>query len=69
MLVHRHVKPGGWVEINEFDIRLYSDDGTLTEETHIWKFYDLVNKAAAKAGTFALSPTCQKNKNRFANTG
>lgn len=51
------MKPGGWVELNEFDLRLYSDDESLKPEMYISKFYDLVNDAAAQSGTLALSPT------------
>ena len=31
----RHVKPGGWVESQELSVDARSDDGSLTEESHI----------------------------------
>jgi len=49
----RHVKPGGWVELNEFDPWLHSDDGTLKKDMYMSRFYDLVHKATAMKGTFA----------------
>ncbi|KAI5837882.1 S-adenosyl-L-methionine-dependent methyltransferase [Morchella snyderi] len=52
-LVHqafRFLKPGGYVEIAEYDMGLFSDDGTFSEDLWLWKFYDLVNKAANKNG-------------------
>lgn len=50
------MKPGGWVELNEFHLRLFSDDGSLKPEMYISKFYDLIGDAAAQAGTLTLFP-------------
>jgi hypothetical protein len=50
--VDRFLKPGGYIEIHEYDMGLFSDDGTLPEDLWLWKFYDLVNKAANKNGIF-----------------
>lgn len=55
MWAYRHLKPGGWVELNEFDLRLYSDDSSLGKDMYLSTFYDLIHKAAAKTGTLALS--------------
>ncbi|KAH0611894.1 uncharacterized protein H6S33_009946 [Morchella sextelata] len=46
----KFLKPGGYIEIHEYDMGLFSDDGTLPEDLWLWKFYDLVNKAANKNG-------------------
>lgn len=48
--MYRFVKPGGFVELAEYDMNLFSDDGTYHEGTYLWKFYELVNKAANKHG-------------------
>lgn len=48
----RFLKPGGYIEVAEYDMGLFSDDGTFPEELWLWKFYDLVNKAANKNGIF-----------------
>lgn len=48
----RFLKPGGYIEVAEYDMGLFSDDGTFPEDLWLWKFYDLVNKAANKNGIF-----------------
>ncbi|KAH0606033.1 uncharacterized protein H6S33_004490 [Morchella sextelata] len=47
---YRTTKPGGWVDITEYDFHLYSDDGTFHKDLSMYKYYDLVNKAADKSG-------------------
>ncbi|PUU82488.1 S-adenosyl-L-methionine-dependent methyltransferase [Tuber borchii] len=44
------LKPGGWLDVAEFECRLKSDDGTLLAEGDLSRFYDLVNEAADKSG-------------------
>lgn len=48
--VYRFVKPGGYIEFGEYEMDLYSDDGTFHSGLYLWKFYDLVKKAAKKHG-------------------
>ncbi|KAL8636082.1 MAG: hypothetical protein Q9228_006485 [Teloschistes exilis] len=31
----RHLKPGGWIECQERSVAVHSDDGTLSEDSHI----------------------------------
>ena len=44
------MKPGGWLDVAEYEMRLKSDDGTLHVDSNLFRFYDLVNQAADKLG-------------------
>ncbi|KAI5816918.1 S-adenosyl-L-methionine-dependent methyltransferase [Pyronema omphalodes] len=45
------LKPGGYIESFEFQkFNMYSDDGTYNSYTAMWRYYDLLNKAAEKSG-------------------
>ena len=44
------LKPGGWLDVAEYECRLRCDDGTLPVDSSIHRFYDLVNEAADKLG-------------------
>ncbi|PUU81839.1 S-adenosyl-L-methionine-dependent methyltransferase [Tuber borchii] len=44
------LKPGGWLDVTEYEMRLKSDDGTLRVESNLFRYYDLVNQAADKSG-------------------
>lgn len=49
--MHRCLKPGGFIEIVEAaGGKLQADDDTYTPQSAIWRYYELVNQAAAKAG-------------------
>lgn len=37
----------------EYEFFLLTDDGSLKENTRLWEYYDLVNKAAVKLGIFS----------------
>ena len=41
----RHMRPGGWVEIQEFDSRANCDDGSLPEDAPLKKFFDTASEA------------------------
>ncbi|KAI5858314.1 S-adenosyl-L-methionine-dependent methyltransferase [Tricharina praecox] len=45
-----HLKPGGYIELYEYAFAVKSDDGTYTPETAIYRYYQLVNKAAERSG-------------------
>ncbi|KAI5844349.1 S-adenosyl-L-methionine-dependent methyltransferase [Tricharina praecox] len=48
---YRCLKPGGFIEIVEAAAgKLQADDDTYTPQSAIWRYYELVNQAAAKAG-------------------
>jgi hypothetical protein len=42
----RATKPGGWVELGQYERSLFSDDGTVKENSFTSRFYTLLNKAA-----------------------
>jgi len=44
------LKPGGWLDVSEFECRAMSDDGTLLAESNLSKYCDLLNEAAEKSG-------------------
>ncbi|KAK1996046.1 S-adenosyl-L-methionine-dependent methyltransferase [Colletotrichum falcatum] len=46
---YKHLKPGGWLELQEFNLPL-SDDGTLTEDHALQRAMKLLGEAAAKTG-------------------
>jgi hypothetical protein len=48
--VARNLTPGGYVELQEIDVIMKSDDGTLTEDNALLKWNKLLNEAAIKLG-------------------
>jgi len=50
LLSNSALKPGGWLDVAEYECRLKSDDGTLPLEGDLIRYYDLVNEAADKLG-------------------
>lgn len=44
------LKPGGWIEIDEFESWLKSDDGTLTEDSAIHEWQTFCDEASQKSG-------------------
>lgn len=49
---YRHCKPGGYLEIAEYEMAVGCDDGTCHEGLALWKFYQVVDKAAMLNGVF-----------------
>ena len=47
----RNLKPGGWIEIQEFDARANCDDGTLADDAALRRFFDTAERAV---GTFGM---------------
>ncbi|KAH7137874.1 S-adenosyl-L-methionine-dependent methyltransferase [Dactylonectria macrodidyma] len=48
--IFRYLAPGGYVELQEIDVIMKSDDGTLTEDHTLGKWTKLLEEAAAKLG-------------------
>ncbi|KAL0260732.1 hypothetical protein SLS55_004422 [Diplodia seriata] len=46
---YANVKPGGWVEFQDYDSVYYSDDGTLTPEHDMKKWLDTLRQACLDA--------------------
>ncbi|KAI5856821.1 S-adenosyl-L-methionine-dependent methyltransferase [Tricharina praecox] len=58
--IYRATKPGGYVEIGELGGRLFSDDGTMTEENPLKKSFDLTIDTLETLGrTFPVAGTLQ----------
>ncbi|KAL2223280.1 S-adenosyl-L-methionine-dependent methyltransferase [Thermoascus aurantiacus ATCC 26904] len=51
---YKHTAPGGWVEFQDWNVKMYSEDGTL-EGTSINQYYETVIAAFEKAG-YVTSP-------------
>ncbi|KAJ9412782.1 hypothetical protein QL093DRAFT_2540300 [Fusarium oxysporum] len=49
----RNLTPGGYVEIQEIDVIMKSDDGTLGDDSVIIKWSNLLNEASAKLDIMA----------------
>ncbi|KAH0612473.1 uncharacterized protein H6S33_008853 [Morchella sextelata] len=47
---YKHCKPGGWIDIAEYEMDIFSDDGTLPPDCELKKFYTLVSQAADITG-------------------
>jgi trans-aconitate methyltransferase len=45
-----NVKPGGWVEFQDFDITFYSEDGSYSQESDAAKYMSLLTTSARQAG-------------------
>ncbi|KAF4448378.1 hypothetical protein F53441_8186 [Fusarium austroafricanum] len=46
--IYDYLAPGGWVELQEIDVNMKSDDGTLTKDCPIMKWSNLLNEASVK---------------------
>ncbi|CAG8172361.1 unnamed protein product [Penicillium nalgiovense] len=44
------LKPGGWIEQMELDVRVYSDDSTLKKEHQLWGWGDMFIRCSERAG-------------------
>lgn len=50
LAIHRHTKPGGWVEFVDLDMNLYSNDGSLSDDNPLSKWNKNILKAARMMG-------------------
>ncbi|EXL90215.1 S-adenosyl-L-methionine-dependent methyltransferase [Fusarium oxysporum II5] len=48
--IYQNLAPGGYVELQDIDVIMKSDDGTLTEDNALLKWNKLLNEAAIKLG-------------------
>lgn len=44
------MKPGGWVEFQDFNLKYYSDDDTLKDDSDTSKWVDILLDASRKNG-------------------
>lgn len=47
---YRHLKPGGWVELQELSVNVQSDDGSLAEDSYFRRWYKNEEAAWNKMG-------------------
>ena len=44
---YKHTKPGGWIEVSDFEMEHFSDDDTLTLAPKIGEFFDGLKTASS----------------------
>ncbi|KAH6876611.1 S-adenosyl-L-methionine-dependent methyltransferase [Thelonectria olida] len=47
---HEHIKPGGWIEIQELDARANCDDESVSPDSSLSKFFDTAETAVKEFG-------------------
>ncbi|KAH0614396.1 uncharacterized protein H6S33_000032 [Morchella sextelata] len=47
---YKATKPGGWLDLSEFEFWLFSDDNSLPVTSPIYRYYEAVNDAASARG-------------------
>lgn len=52
----RHIKPGGWIELQELHFKALCDDDTMKEDYLFAKWLDLVRQGLEKFGVDLLGP-------------
>ena len=50
-----HLKPGGWLEVQEVTLPIFCDDGSAAPDSALLKWGDLVKEAALKGGIDAAA--------------
>ena len=57
---YKHTAPGGWVEMQDWDLRIYSEDGS-TKGTSIQQYYNYVLPAFERTGVVVYpGPSLEK---------
>jgi len=46
----QHLKPGGWIELSEFEAWASTDDNSLPHTSAYWEFQNLIDEASSKFG-------------------
>ncbi|UQC80174.1 methyltransferase domain-containing protein [Colletotrichum lupini] len=54
--IYKNLEPGGWVELQELDVFVTSDDGTLTEKHALSQWSKLLHGASEKLGRPYIDP-------------
>lgn len=52
----RHIKPGGWIELQELQFKALCDDGTMKDDYLFAKWLDLCRQGLEKFGIDLLGP-------------
>ncbi|TGZ76703.1 S-adenosyl-L-methionine-dependent methyltransferase [Ascodesmis nigricans] len=56
----RHTKPGGWTELSEISFDVHSKDGTMTEDTAIYKYMQIGTEAYRRLGIVFPGPSMMR---------
>lgn len=67
ILIFRHIKPGGFLELQETYAKICCDDNTLSPDSPMVGWFTLIEKAAAASGR--AFEDCSKFKHQLANAG
>lgn len=54
--------PGGWIELQEFDVWIYSDDGTLANAPFCCQWQQKIDEASTKFGKKMNIACCYKGQ-------
>lgn len=54
------LKPGGWIECQEFDLAPKSDDDSISRDNWMVKYWDVVAEGLAKHGVTSTAPQLQE---------
>lgn len=52
---YRNLQPGGWMEIKDLELRLYSEDGSLRDDHALQRWYTKLNEGLERSGKSLLS--------------
>jgi hypothetical protein len=53
----RHIKPGGWIELQELHFKALCDDDTMTKDYVLGKWLEVCRQGLEKFGVDLLGPT------------
>jgi len=64
---YQHLKPGGWIELQEFEVTLKSDDDTMRYAPHMCEYLEHLHKASEMFKK--LMDVTESHKERLAEAG
>jgi hypothetical protein len=59
---HTFLKPGGWLELQEFHLPLGCDDGSMAKDSPLEKWGQEIHRATAKVGIDSLASLAHKKR-------
>ena len=60
--IYDNLKPGGWIEWQEYETAVTTDDDSFPENSAILEYYKILNEAAAKFGKkLNIAPTLKSS--------
>jgi Methyltransferase domain len=55
-MAYKNLKPGGWVEFQDWDCMIESYDGSVTPETSMWKWHKVCTERIGKVANLRPGP-------------